>query len=78
MSRLKSAHIPPSLRRSILYQHDGASPDCRTHIREKYLNITFGQWCIGHNGPVNWLARSPECKKFHAVPLSDLQDNFVS
>ncbi|GFV67936.1 uncharacterized protein TNCV_1872181 [Trichonephila clavipes] len=57
---LDAAHVPSSLRQSMWYQHDGAPTYYGIHVREKHLNVTFGQWWIGHGGPVHWTARSPK------------------
>ncbi|GFV62975.1 hypothetical protein TNCV_3177681 [Trichonephila clavipes] len=63
---LEAAQTPPSLRRSMSYQHVGALPHYGIHIHEKYLNVIFRQRWIGCGGSVHWLARSPDlsCMEF--------------
>ncbi|GFS51192.1 uncharacterized protein TNCV_3532811 [Trichonephila clavipes] len=57
---LDTPHVLPSLHHSMWYQHDRAPSHYGIHVREKHLNVTFGQRWIGRVGQVHWSARSLE------------------
>jgi hypothetical protein len=43
-----------------MFQHDmGVSPHFHLYITV-YLNQRYGNFWIGHHGPVTWLLRSPD------------------
>ena len=50
--------IPLNIRRSMRFQHDGASPNFGNVVRG-HLTATFGARWIGRGGPTAWPARSP-------------------
>ena len=51
--------FPLNRRRTMLYQHDGATPYSTNAVRN-YLNEVFPDRWIGRNGPILWPARSPD------------------
>jgi len=51
--------IPLKKRSQMYFQHDGASPHYTRHVRE-YLNESFPNCWLGHDGLVAWSPRSPD------------------
>ncbi|GBM80661.1 hypothetical protein AVEN_209856-1 [Araneus ventricosus] len=84
----REAHVPQSLRSSIWFQHDGASPhdinDTSTNDILQHLKVTFGKHRIYRGGPVQWPARSLSCLEFfcwcqmntlvYEIPFDSVED----
>lgn len=51
--------VPLAVRRSIIFQHDGAPPHFGRLVKN-YLDEVYPNSWIGQNGPIHWPARSPD------------------
>ena len=59
VAALESPAVDAVMRRTMWFQHDGASAHFSRNVRN-HLDVRFGQQWIGRGGPVCWPARSPD------------------